>query len=102
MNLGTYLQVLEWLNLGTDLQLLEWLNLGTYLQLLECLNLGIYLMISKHVVARDNPAGALPSGNKNTSQDFGGVRTCILDVWTCMLGVWACILGVYNPTIPCA
>ena len=35
LNLGMYLQLLEWLNLGTDLQLLEWLNLGTDLQLLE-------------------------------------------------------------------
>ncbi len=42
LDLGAYLQLLEWLNLGTYLQLLEWLNLGTYLQLLELLNLGTW------------------------------------------------------------
>ncbi len=41
VDLGAYLQLLEWLNLGTYLQLLEWLNLGTDLQLQECLNLEV-------------------------------------------------------------
>ena len=45
LDLGAYLQLLEWLNLGTYLQLLEWLNLGTYLQLLEWLNLWTYLQL---------------------------------------------------------